>query len=59
MRARFTITTLRQSNNPPLKKSEPTETEKGEKGEQQSQEHVVHFFYIKGIVHKKFILAGQ
>jgi hypothetical protein len=36
-----------------------TEAEKGETCEEQSHEHDHHFFYIKGIAQKEFILAGQ
>jgi hypothetical protein len=35
------------------------QAEKGETGEEQSQEHAYNLFYIKGIVHKEFVLAGQ
>jgi hypothetical protein len=35
------------------------QTEKCKTGEEQTQEHTHHFFYIKGTVHKEFILAGQ
>jgi hypothetical protein len=42
-----------------MEKSRLTKTEKGEEGEEQSQEHTHHFFDIKGIVYKEFILAGQ
>jgi hypothetical protein len=40
-------------------KSKIAETEKFETGEEQSQEHAHNFFYIKGIAHKEFVLAGQ
>jgi hypothetical protein len=53
------IMTLRQSNNLPNGKVQITETEIAEKGEKQVQERIHHFLYIKGIVHKEFVLAGQ
>jgi hypothetical protein len=33
--------------------------QKRETGKEQSQEHAHHFFYIKGIVQKELVLAGQ
>jgi hypothetical protein len=35
------------------------QAERVETVEEQSQEHADHFFYIKGIVHKEFVLVGQ
>jgi hypothetical protein len=41
------------------RKSELTKTEEGETGEEQSQEHAHHFFNIRNIVRKEFVLAHQ
>jgi hypothetical protein len=44
---------------PAFGKPELIETEKKKTSEEQSQEHAHHFFDIKDIVHKEFVLAGQ
>jgi hypothetical protein len=47
MRARSTVKTLRQSNNPPTE------------NEERVKNMLVIFLHIKGIVHKEFVLAGK
>jgi hypothetical protein len=42
-----------------MEKSKTTETGKGETGEEQSQGMLIIFFDVKGIYHKKFVLACQ
>jgi hypothetical protein len=41
------------------RKSKLTKTVKGETGDELSQEHIIIFFDISGVVHKEFILTGQ
>jgi len=60
MRAGFTVTTLRQSNNPPSGKAP---RHQGQKKARQVKSNlksmIITFFDIKEVVHKEFIPTGQ
>ena len=56
MRAGFTVTTLRQSDNPPSGKAP---RHQGQTGESNLKSMIITFFDIKRIVHKEFVPTGE